>query len=422
MRPAIGHALRLSAAGVQGADTGNSGGLTAIWVDAAHMIGNGASSVALADPWRDLATHAAEPNPFAEYDFLTASLTHLAPQQAVKLLIVQCTGHSNGAFLGVIPISFARHYGRLPLRHIVNWQHANAFLGTPLVRRGQEAAFWMAALPAIDAMPDACGLIHFTGLSANGPVHIGLIEAASRLGRACDSVQSEDRAILIPAAHNPDSYWATAVRSKKRKELRRQAARLNELGAVEHRHGVPDGQDIDGWINDFLALEAAGWKGAKHSAMGSDARKSGFFRDVLVAFHAKNRLDLRSITLNGRPIAMLMHIIAGNSAFAFKTAFDEKLSAYSPGVLIQQDNLAMITRPGLAMIDSCAAPNHPMINSLWMERRRIVRVSLQLGGPLNRMRFSAVRALENLWGRLRGRALPNPLDYKKPEKNVDMPL
>jgi hypothetical protein len=48
-------------------------------------------------------------------------------------------------------------------------------------------------------------------------------------------------------------------------------------------------------------------------------------------------------------------------------------------------------------MDSCAAENHPMIDSLWGERRTIVRVSVPLAGLRRRLSFAGWRAVEAGW-------------------------
>ena len=105
--------------------------------------------------------------------------------------------------------------------------------------------------------------------------------------------------------------------------------------------------------------------------------------------------------LDGAPVAMLINFVASPGGFSFKTAFDEAYARYSPGVLIQLDNLSLMRRPDIEWMDSCAAENHPMINSLWAERRGIVRVSVPLAGWRRGAEFRIARSLENGSARLR---------------------
>jgi CelD/BcsL family acetyltransferase involved in cellulose biosynthesis len=224
--------------------------------------------------------------------------------------------------------------------------------------------------------------------------------AAAGLGRPCPVVHREVRA-LLQSDLSPADYWDAAVRSKKRKELRRQANRLAELGVISHRRWAAD-DDLTPWVDAFLALEARGWKGANGSALRSGADTEGWFRRIMAGAAAQpDMLDLRAIDLDGRPIAMLISFYRGGGGFSFKTAFDEDLARFSPGVLLQQANLEMLTRPGLGWVDSCAAPDHPMIDSLWMERRALVWVNVPLAGGWNRAAFAAQSLAEAGWARVR---------------------
>jgi len=106
------------------------------------------------------------------------------------------------------------------------------------------------------------------------------------------------------------------------------------------------------------------------------------------------RLDRLSLELDGVPIAMLATLLAGETAFSFKTAFDETYARFSPGVLLQLENLSLLNDPAVAWCDSCAAADHPMIDSLWRERRAIGRFSIAIGGRARRAVFDRLLALE----------------------------
>ena len=108
---------------------------------------------------------------------------------------------------------------------------------------------------------------------------------------------------------------------------------------------------------------------------------------------------MRALVLNDRPLAMLVNFLAVPGAFSFKTAFDEDYARFSPGVLLQQANLDLLDDSRIAWVDSCAAPGHPMIDSVWRERRHLVWVNAPLGGSGDRLRFRALATAERLWRR-----------------------
>jgi hypothetical protein len=69
--------------------------------------------------------------------------------------------------------------------------------------------------------------------------------------------------------------------------------------------------------------------------------------------------------------------------------------------LLQIHNLALLERDGIEWCDSCAAQDHPMIDSIWSGRRAIGRYSIAIGGPLRRSAFAALLFAEKAKGRLR---------------------
>jgi hypothetical protein len=91
---------------------------------------------------------------------------------------------------------------------------------------------------------------------------------------------------------------------------------------------------------------------------------------------------------------MLANFLAPPHAFSFKTAYDEDLARFSPGVLLQLENLALLDRDDIALTDSCAAPDHPMIDHIWRDRREIVKVSIPIGGRLRRIAGSILTGIE----------------------------
>src|SRR3546814_5479595 len=83
----------------------------------------------------------------------------------------------------------------------------------------------------------------------------------------------------------------------------------------------------------------------------------------------------------------------------FRSTFDEDHARFPPVVLLQQANLDLLGDPRIAWVDSCAASGHPMIDSVWRERRALVWVNVPLSSASDRLRFAALRRVETLWRR-----------------------
>lgn len=337
----------------------------------------------LASEWAQLAGRPSEPNPFEEPWFVAASLTHLRGGP-IRLLEVR-SGHR---LIGLLMAGVERGYGRTSIRNVQNCRHHHHFLGTPLVAPDQEVPFWEAVLAHLDRAAWAPNFLHLTGLAEHGPVLRGLRET----GRSCPVVFREIRAFLNSDLA-PVAYYERVVRKKKRKELARLRNRLEELGEVRFRLLAED-DDLSTWCDAFLALERSGWKGREGSALASQPETEAFFRAAVAGAHAAGRLQFLRLDHDGRAIAMLVNFIVPPGSFSFKTAFDEAYARFSPGVLIQLENLRILDDPAVAWMDSCASAHHPMIDGLWAERRSIVRVTVPLHGLRRRLVHFVARTLE----------------------------
>lgn len=338
--------------------------------------------------WVELAGKASEPNPFFESWYLLPALRAFDPTGAVSILRFE----RDGALAGLVPLHRAsRYYGR-PIPHWSVWLHGNAFLGAPLVERGAEAGFWTALTASLDQQGGAGLFLHLPHLPTNGPLCRTLAGIAAAQDRPLGLVYREERAMLASPL-SPEAYLEASLSGKKRKELRRQFNRLGELGElrVERRR---DAGDLSGWIDQFLALEHSGWKGGAGSALASHQATTRLFREALHGAAARGRLERLTLWLDDVAITMLANFITPPGAFSYKTVFDERFARFSPGVLLQRENLAMLDDRQVDWCDSCAAADHPMIDHIWRERRAIGRYSLGLGGPVRRGLFKALLRLE----------------------------
>lgn len=341
--------------------------------------------------WGDLIAPAADPNVFAEPWMIAAGLgcTLGEPPQSIV------TRAADGRATGFAMIQPASRYGRLPLPHVRLWSHPNCFGATATARAGHEAAMWQGLVGEVSRLHPSAMLLALPGIVEGSALHRGLIDAAAALDLPIVTEDSVTRALLATDL-DPEAYWEQAVRGKKRKELRRQWARLGEEGTLTVDQLTPESH-IASWISEFLALELGGWKGANGSALASAPETERFFREAMTSAHTRGAVAMTALRLDGRAIAMLVTLLSGNAGFSFKTAFDEAYSRFSPGVLLQRESLSLLHDLDLEWIDSCAAQDHPMIDSLWTGRRTVLTLALPLPGARNRIAFDAIHAATRLW-------------------------
>src|SRR5438105_2357806 len=111
-------------------------------------------------------------------------------------------------------------------------------------------------------------------------------------------------------------YLLSALRAR-----RGDRARYAEVGRAP-------GDDFSAEIERFLALEASGWKGRAGGALACSAASLRFGREVLGEAARRGRLHMVGIDCDGQPIARRYSILAGEGAYAYKTAYDEAYACY----------------------------------------------------------------------------------------------
>ena len=86
--------------------------------------------------------------------------------------------------------------------------------------------------------------------------------------------------------------------------------------------------------DDFLALEASGWKGKARTAAAGSGEVRGFVKAAVTALAAEGKVAINRVFLDGRPIAAAITLRSGDTAWLWKAAYDEALARYSPGVML----------------------------------------------------------------------------------------
>jgi CelD/BcsL family acetyltransferase involved in cellulose biosynthesis len=364
------------------------------------------SLTSIADEWRALAARALEPNVFYDPAFMLAA----APVFGVgmRAALVRTAG---GRLVGLFPSQIERPRGS-PTAMLVGWTHPYAPLGTPLIERDDSAgivAAWLDHLGRDRAVPR---LLLMPLLTERSAFTAALDSVLAHSGRDNAVFDRHRRALLDPGTQRED-YIARSVSAGKRKELRRQRRRQEDtasiLFATTHR-----ADDVAAALKDFLALEAAGWKGRAGTAIASNPAIGNFVCSAVMALAAEGRARIDRMLLGDRAIAASITLASGDTAWCWKIAYDETVSRASPGVQLMCDLTDdLLAQPGPARVDSCAVADHPMVDRLWRERLtlsdrlialRTSAMPFALTCRMERMRRSAVAVVKVMRDRLRGPA------------------
>ncbi len=323
----------------------------------------------------DLADDATDSNPLFEYAGLSSAMQHLTTGSGVQVALVwsERSATSQRKLIGVVPYQTKRFYLGLPVVIWSVWTHKYNFLATPLLRKGHEHDALRRFLRFAD-QSDA-RLMRFPLFQADGTFGAVLAEIVEERGLAVVETERHERA-LLDTSLTMEAYLAAHMRKKKRKEYTRLWNRMAELGDLNFDI-LSDKSDLDLWLKNFLLLERSGWKGKRGTALAEHQSDAEFFETLCHESMAQNKLHFARITLNAMPVAMLVSFIAGDGAYSFKIAFDEDYARFSPGAWLMMKVIdAFHADSRIKWVDSCAIPNHPMIDHIWAERRQMRAVNL----------------------------------------------
>jgi CelD/BcsL family acetyltransferase involved in cellulose biosynthesis len=343
----------------------------------------------IADEWRELAARALVPNVFYEPAFALAAAP-LFGRGAGAVLV--WSGGSPRRLIGFFPARIAaRRYG-LKLPVMVGWTHPYGPLGMPLVEReAAEAviATWLAHLAGNPKLP---GLVLLPFLPQHGPFATALAAILRRAQMPSAGFNPHTRALLAPAGDRT-AYVERALGRRKYRELQRTTRRLRECGAPLFTAATEPAAAASA-MEDFLTLEASGWKGRSGTAAACNGKVRDFVKAAITALAAEEKVAIDRVLLDGRPVAAAITLRSGDAAWFWKIAYDEGLARFAPGVMLT----AWITErladdPAIACTDSCATADHAVMNRTWSERLALhdLLIAVRPQAP-----FARARRLERL--------------------------
>jgi len=346
---------------------------------------------ALGVAWRDLYERCLEPNIFLHPDFAIPAYAYLRPK-GLRIIAVFDGDAPEGRLLALAPIvapSIRFGVARFFL-------HKQSVLGLPLVDRPLAGVALAALLDAVKRLPSAPSALVFSDIPRDGATYRLLCDLA---GPRFQVLGQYERAALFLAT----APGRINQKTKARKNALRLLRRFGERGALSYR--IWSDAEAPAAMSEFLALEAKGWKGASRTALGSAPDRAAFASEIAARFAPLQKLRIESLDLDGRPVAMGIMLEDHAGAYFWKTAYDEAYAAYSPGVLfIRELTHRLAAGRSFVKVDSCAMPDHPMIDRLWPDRLTIADIGIALApGP----RGLAALGLERL--RRHGRALAKAL-------------
>lgn len=313
--------------------------------------------------WEKLVEEAIEPNPFYEPWVLLPSL-HAYPHQDLRTVVVW----QDGRLAGLFPFQAGRSFRGLPVPSFRSWRHPDMLICTPLVH-AKYVDRCLAGLLKSGIAP----LIEFDWIYAGGAFYGALAEAADECGLPWMVTDLYLRATL-ERGRDP----RTRFNSNMKNNLRRWQTRLAAAGELTPVRLAP-GDDIARWTEEFLRLEASGWKGEGGTALACREERRRFATELFAEAFRRGRLLITGLDLAGKPLTRHVVLVGGEAGFTYKIAYDEAYASHSPGIVGEVDNVGQfLDNPGPRWVDSNTARTNTSYGRVWKDRRAVQRVAVGL--------------------------------------------
>jgi CelD/BcsL family acetyltransferase involved in cellulose biosynthesis len=328
--------------------------------------------------WSECAASSLEPNPFFEPDWLLPALDYLGESPTTMLVLAE---HRSAvqAFLPIAVVAAdesgaAGHRAHSAL--VTRVAPTAVALGTPLVTAegGRDALACVMTAILREAERREADLVIMEWVGNDGPTAQLLRDVAVQTDNHLIEFDSWERGFLHRRVGDEECYWLRGIGKNRRRTIRQHKLHLDTaLGTSPIVRRRTDKSAIDA----FLRLEASGWKGHKPGGLAflRQAGSGQFFEEVCGRYIDEGRLWFLSLEGDGAPIAMICCLRAGEGIFAFRTAYDEDLARFGPGVEVQLAAMEHFERETDAQwFDTCSAPGNQHLLGLFPDRRAMTTV------------------------------------------------
>ena len=325
-----------------------------------------------------LSNRAIEPNVFFSGRFLAPAMPRLEDRQ-IRMALIRDESGARSRIRLLMPFSVEKPGFAVGPSIIRVWSNPFGPLGTPLVD-AEDAAETIdnlfealsareAALPSVLVLPD---------VRLNG-IFMQLAKAVA-IGRNLPlTVTSPYVRPMLDSDMDALAYLNHAISPHHLRDLRRQWRQLEKLGSVAY-NVARQPEEIRVRMEEFLALEASGWKGKKRSAMVMDRYRAAFAREAITNLAEADGVRIHTIDFDGRAIASMIVFLMSGEAYTWKTAYDEAFAKYSPGKLLMAELTEWhLDDANIMRSDSCAVPDHPIMSRFWEERENMGTLVIGLG-------------------------------------------
>jgi hypothetical protein len=359
----------------------------------------------LVDELEHLGARALEPNVFFTPRFLAPAMPRL-DERHVRLMVARDEDDRRSRLRFLMPFTVERLERPSRRAAVRAWTHPFGPLGSLLLDQDDPAGTARSLFEALRTPEHRLPLLLvLPDLPFGGDLAKVFTQTARAAGMPLAWADRSSRAFLDARDRDPHEALAEALGPASFRDYRRRLRQLSERGPLAFEYARSPG-DVRQALEDFLHLEASGWKGQRRSALLLDRHRAAFAREAVNGLAERDMARVYTLRAGGEAAASLVVLHSQGHAVAWKTAYDERLRRYGPGALVATlATRALIADPDIDTADSCAVPDQRVMNRLWRGRIAIGTLVIGLDDRRGEDVADAVAAIEGARRRLNRRRI-----------------
>lgn len=337
---------------------------------------------------RELAHHAADPNPFFDLPILDPAARFIGDGKIQFLCLSRTSFGGDETLRFFAPVKLEFH--PFLMRKIVRvWSQPYAPLGTPLIDRR-------------DIRSTVSGLVDCLVRSGNDIAHAVVFNHLPRNSAFSQEIYSRTGLSQQAFRYN----WTQraglgnrdelelAVRGasgKRRQRLNKAARDLQKLGpiAYESADSVPEIMEA---FEQQLVIENRSWKGTRGTSILRNSQALEFSMRAIRQLASERQCRIYVMKLDRKTIASMVVLRYRGHYFPWKIAFDEAFRRFSVGnLLLVHVNENLLEDPDFVVLDSLASELNETAKRFWCGKLEFSSMVIGLG---ERATHNALRIAE----------------------------
>lgn len=363
----------------------------------------GELSAADFERWRALDARAVEPTPYLSADYLQPAAPHWPAALSIRLLIVE---HGDQTQM-IMPFRVMPLHRRVPISVLSTWDLTLAdetFNLFPVLAADGGLEALRAGLAALSALA-LPRLVDIVTVTSDGPTYELIRKALPPKNRCYVRGRSQWPVAYIRVGGTSNTsreadtvpYHRSASTRKKANRYRR--ALEHDLGA---RLAVRDRSDDPNVIEDFLTLQAAGWKGdaSKRGVAYRITGRAPWLHEVAERFRSRGQFTAFEIHAERRPMYLMLGFRFGRTVLGLQDAYDEAGAPHGLGNLARTAYINWLSGMDIETFDPNMFWGYTDSARFYPDHREHVRLLIAAPGTIPYLQVAAIRGAKNISDRL----------------------